>query len=132
MTTELSILVWTLVLALLQIAAAAVARNGQYGMKWNAGPRDEAMPPLKPLPGRLARAQANLFETLPLFIAALLVAHLAGREGGLTTVGAWFYLVARIVYVPLYAFGVFGVRSLAWMVSTVGLVLILLRLLGAA
>jgi uncharacterized MAPEG superfamily protein len=132
MSTELTILVWTLVLALVQIFAAAHVRTRQYGLPWNAGPRDAEMPPLNPLAGRLARAQANLFETLPLFIAAVLTAHAGGREGGLTTIGAWTYLIGRVVYVPLYALGVPYVRSLVWIASLLGLLMILVRLLGIA
>jgi uncharacterized MAPEG superfamily protein len=132
MTTELTLLAATLVLALVQIFAAAGARTQQFGMQWNAGPRDEALPPLNPVAGRLVRAQANLYETLPLFIAVVLIAHVAGREGGLTTVGAWLYLVGRIVYVPLYAMGIPVVRSIAWGIALVGLLMILARLFGIA
>ena len=132
MSTELTLLTWTLILALVQIFAAAGARTQQFGMKWNAGPRDEELPPLNPVAGRLVRAQANLFETLPLFIAAVLMAHLAGKEGGVTTLGCWLYLVGRVAYVPLYAMGVPGIRSLAWGVALAGLVMIVVRLLGVA
>ena len=66
MPIELTLLGATLVLALVQIMIAGQLRTRQYGTKWNAGPRDEAQPPLDPLPARLVRAQANLFETLPL------------------------------------------------------------------
>ena len=132
MTIELTLLAWTLVLALVQIFAAAGARTRQYGSKWNAGARDEQLPPLNPVAGRLVRAQANLFETLPLFIAAVLIAHVAGKEGGLTTIGAWLYLVGRAVYVPLYALGIPVVRSIVWGLALVGLLLILGRLVGIA
>ena len=46
MTLELKILAWTLVLAFVQILLFDVARTGQYGLKWNTGPRDVVMPPL--------------------------------------------------------------------------------------
>ena len=132
MTIELVMLTCTLVLALVQIFAAAGARTAQYGMKWNAGPRDEALPPLNPLAGRLVRAQANLFETLPLFAAAALMAHVAGRENNLTALGAQLYFWGRLVYLPLYAVGVPMVRSLVWGVSLAGLVMILAVLFGLA
>ena len=122
MTAELTMAAWTLVLALVQIFAFSTARTAQYGFKWNAGPRDEEPPPLKPVAARLKRAQDNLFETLPLFLAAVLIAHAAGRETSQGALGAELYFWARVVYVPLYAFGVPGLRSLAWLVSLVGLV----------
>ena len=131
MTTELTLLAWTVVLALVQIGLASVLRTRDYGMQWNAGPRDEAMPPVGKLTGRLVRAQENMFETLPLFIAVVLIAHAAGREGRLTALGAELYFWARVVYLPLYAFGVPYVRSLAWVASLVGLLMILAAVLGA-
>lgn len=123
---ELTLLAWTLVLALVQIVLAAHFRTRETGAAYNAGPRDEPGPPIGKLTGRLQRAQNNLFETLPLFAAALLIAHGAGREGTLTLWGAWLYLCARIVYVPLYALGLPIVRSLVWAVSLIGLLLVLI------
>jgi uncharacterized MAPEG superfamily protein len=121
MTIELMMLAWTLVLAFVQILLFDFARTAQYGLKWNTGARDEEMPPLNPRAQRLQRAQANLFETLPLFIGVVLIAHVAGRTGEMSALGAQIYFWARVAYVPLYAFGVRGLRSLAWLVSIVGL-----------
>lgn len=124
MTFELTMLAWTLVLAFVQILLFDFARTREYGMAWNTGPRDEEMPPLSPEANRLKRAQDNLFETLPLFIGFVLISHVAGHNGVLTHWGTLLYLVARIVYVPLYTLGVRMVRSLVWMVSLVGLVMV--------
>ena len=124
MTTELSMLAWTLVLAFVQILLFDFARTGQYGIKWNTGARDESMPPLSPMAGRLERAQANLFETLPLFMGFVLVGHLAGIHTAGTALGAQIYFWARVAYVPLYAFGVKQVRSLVWLVGLAGLVMV--------
>lgn len=129
MTIELKLLGWTLVLALVQILLPSHFRDRETGRAYNAGPRDEAGPPVGRVTGRLQRAQRNLYETLPVFGLAVLIAHVAGREGGLTLWGAWLYLAARIVYVPLYAFGIPYVRSAVWLVSFVGLLLVLLAVL---
>ena len=87
------------------------------------------MPPLSPIADRLGRAQANLFETLPLFIAAVLIAHAAGVHSGRTVLGAELYFWGRVVYLPLYAFGVPQVRSLVWLVSLFGLLMIVAAIL---
>jgi uncharacterized MAPEG superfamily protein len=129
MTTELMILAWTLVLALVQISLAAAFRNRETGLAYNMGTRDEPAPPPHPVTARLQRAQANLFETLPLFAAAVLIANAAGREGDLTLWGCWIYLVARVVYVPLYAMGIPVLRSVACGASLLGLVLVLAAIL---
>lgn len=124
MTIELKLLAWTLVLAFVQILLFDFARTGQYGLKWNTGARDEAMPPLKPGSERLKRAQDNLFETLPLFIGFVLIAHAIDLHTTATVLGAQLYFWGRVAYVPLYAFGIKQVRSLVWMVATFGLAMI--------
>ena len=123
MSTELTILGWTLVLALVQIFLPAALRDKETGSAYNMSPRDTPGPPVGKLTGRLQRAQANLFETLPLFIGAVLIAHVAEREGALTLWGCGLFLVARLVHLPLYAFGVPLVRSLVWLVSIAGLLM---------
>jgi uncharacterized MAPEG superfamily protein len=125
MTTELTVLAWGTLLAFIHIGTAAQVRTRQYGSKWNMGARDEALPPALPLVGRLERAQANFFETFPLMIAAVLIVTIAGLTTRNTALGAWLWLGARVVYLPLYAMGVPVVRSLAWAVSLVGLVMVL-------
>jgi len=130
MTTELMLLGWTLVLALGQILLTALLRDQETGMAYSMGPRDGAAPPPRPVTARLQRAQANLFETLPLFAAAVLVAHVAGREGALTLWGCWLYLGARIAYLPLYAAGIPVLRSLVWFASLAGLVMLLAAVLA--
>jgi len=124
MTFELTMLAWTLVLAFVQILLFDFARSREYGMQWNTGPRDEEMPPLSNMANRLKRAQDNLFETLPLFIGFVLIANLAGKDGTATHWGTLIYLVGRVVYVPLYAMGVRMLRSLVWIVSLVGLLMV--------
>ena len=128
MTTELTYLALTLILALVQVFLPAGARTVEFGSKWNAGARDTTPAATRPLTGRLERAQANLFETLPLFIGAVLIAHVIGAESPLTLWGTALYFWARVVYVPLYAFGVPYVRSLVWLVSLAGLGMVLASL----
>ncbi|MBS9478423.1 MAPEG family protein [Ancylobacter radicis] len=132
MTLELSLLGWSLVLALVQILLPAMYRNRETGVAYNASARDEPGPPVGIVTGRLRRAQANLFETLPIFIAAVLIVHVTGREGLLTAWGASLYLAARVAYLPLYAFGVPYLRSAVWTVSLAGLGLLLIAILVPA
>jgi len=73
----------------------------------------------------MQRAQKNLYETLPLFIAAVLTTHVLGRESDQTALGASLYLGGRVLYVPLYVLGIPVVRTLVWLVATVGLLLVL-------
>jgi uncharacterized MAPEG superfamily protein len=132
MSTELVLLGWTLVLAIVQILLHSTLRTREVGMAFNASARDGTPPPPSKVTARLERAKLNLFETLPLFIGAVLATHVAGVTGTLTWWGCWLYFGARVLYVPLYAFGVPYLRSLVWVVSMAGLALVLLALLGNA
>ena len=124
-STELHALAWTVVLAIVQLFLPAGFRNRETGAAYNAGPRDGGAPPPGKVTARLQRAQANLYESLPLFAALVLTAHVAGREGAATAYAAWAFLALRAVYVPLYAFGVPYVRSLVWALSLACLVVYL-------
>jgi uncharacterized MAPEG superfamily protein len=131
MTLELTLLAWTLVLAIVQILLPGMMRTSETGVDYNASARDAKSPaPIGKVTGRLLRAQHNLFETLPLFAAAILIAHVAGRNGDLTYWGAVLYLTSRVVYVPMYAAGIPVLRSIVWSVGFVGLILVLAAILA--
>lgn len=130
MAVELRILAWAMVLLLAHIFAAAHLKTKQYGPRWNMGARDEKLPPLHPVAGRLLRAQANFTETLPIAVVALIGVVVAQRTSGHTALGGWIWLGARIVYLPLYAFGVPVLRTLVFGVSLIGLGMVLWPLLG--
>jgi uncharacterized MAPEG superfamily protein len=132
MTTELIVLAWGSILALVHVFAAIRAKTRQYGTQWNMGPRDEDLPPLAPVAGRLARAQANFYESFPIMAAAILIVSVAHLESRWTAIGALVWLAARAAYLPLYAWGVRVVRSLAWLASLVGIVMVLWPALAVA
>jgi uncharacterized MAPEG superfamily protein len=127
MTTELWLLAGTVVLALVQIGLASSAAKQVTGIAWAVGPRDVPID-LTGLAGRLDRAQRNLMESLPLFAIAVIIAHLAGRNGWLTELGTHLYLWGRVAYVPAYALGVPWLRTVIWQVAMIGVVLILAAL----
>ena len=129
MAVELKIAALGALLLLLHIFAAVHLKTKQYGREWNVGARDESLPPLNPVAGRLARAQANFQETFPIAIVALLGVVIAGRTSAWTALGGWIWLAARTIYLPLYAFGVPVVRTIAFTVSIAGLVIVLWPLL---
>lgn len=121
---ELAVLGMTVVLGLLQLLIGARAGNSQRGVSWNVGARDAEPPKVSPLAGRLERAYRNFMETFPFFAAAILIAHAAGRFSWVTELGACTYLAARVIYWPLYAAGVPVLRTLVWLVSVIGIVMV--------
>lgn len=127
MAFELQMLAAAVIIGIIHLLWAAAAAQPQRGLKWNTGPRDEPVV-LTGVAGRLERAFANFRETFPFFAVLVIVDYLGGRLGDLTSYGAVAYVVARAVYIPLYAFGVPYVRSLAWVASMVGILMLLAAL----
>jgi len=95
----------------------------RVNFRFALGPRDTPLPTV-PGAGRASRAHANLMESLPVFLTLALLVLILGVDGPLPRTGAAIYVVARVVYVPSYVFGVAFVRSLLWAVAWVGLVLL--------
>ena len=130
MPIELRILAFGALLLFVHIFTATRFKTAQYGRKWNVGARDEALAPPSPVTGRTMRAQANFQETFPIAIVALLGVVLADRTSELTALGGWIWLGARIIYLPLYAAGIPVIRTIVFVISMVGLFMVLWPLLA--
>lgn len=128
--TEITVLGWSVVLLLVQIAAQAVS-SYDLGPNYLMGPRDTERKSANVLSGRFARALKNLLETYPAFVALALALVVSGKAGGIAATGAWIWLVARIVFVVVYGLGVPVVRTLVWLVALAGLLMMLARLMFA-
>ncbi len=131
MTIDLWMLVWAVLLTFAHVVVAAVGATSRVGLATLAGNR-EAMPELDGWVGRALRAHRNMLESLPIFAALVLVAHVSGTADAQTALGAQVFVVARLVYAVIYLFGIPWLRTLVFAVSVVGLVMILVRLFGAA
>jgi len=122
---------WSVVLGFVHIVASSHAQSLQRGYRWTASARDEQLPPLEGIAGRLERALSNYLETFPLFVALVLTAEAAGVHSGFTKWGSLLYLGARVAYLPLYALGVPLIRSLVWNVAALGMLFFVIALLRA-
>lgn len=127
MTTELTILGLSVVLLVVHIGIQGQSVTKERGTTWNAGARDEPQKPLGVLAGRAQRALENYKETWPAFIALALGLSVSGQSGGIGAIGACVWFAARVVYVPLYLLGIPVWRSIVYLVSLVGLVMMLVR-----
>lgn len=94
----------------------------RVNLSFALGPRDTPVPTV-PAAERASRALANLMESLPVFITLALLVLILGADGPIPRTGAAIYVVARLVYVPSYVFGIAFVRSLLWALAWVGLLL---------
>jgi uncharacterized MAPEG superfamily protein len=120
MTAELWLLFASLSLYGLYLGAQSLIFRWHYGIRYAASARDEEKPEGELL-GRAERALRNFNETWLVFVILCLIGHLAMPGEPLVFWGAIVWFVARIVYLPLYLFGVFMIRSLVWNVSLIGL-----------
>jgi uncharacterized MAPEG superfamily protein len=123
MTTELTVLTLAALLQVVQFFLMSIPANLELGQGKTLGPRDPdrlGKPLIEQVSvrtGRLFRALNNHFEGLILFSIACLVITVSGQSTGLTGACAWIYLIARVLYVPAYAFGWVPWRSLIWFVG---------------
>jgi uncharacterized MAPEG superfamily protein len=127
-STEVWVLGWSAVLLIVQVVAQATAAS-DLGPTYLFSPRDEARESKSVVARRLYRALKNLLETYPAFIALVVALAVTGKTGGLAATGAGLWLAARVIYVLIYAAGVPVVRTVVWLASIVGLILMLIRLM---
>jgi uncharacterized MAPEG superfamily protein len=129
LSTELKMLFYSSLLGIFQLLFATYLKTAKRGLKWNLSARDEKMPDLTGEAGRMDRAFKNFMETFPFFIAAIVMVQITQIHSTLSSAGAMIYFWARLVYVPLYAAGIPGVRTLVWSISFVGLIMVIAALL---
>src|SRR6266480_4803775 len=130
MTIELRFLVASVILGLVHLIAASHLISFQYGYRWTASDREEAMPPLRGLANRVDQATTNFLETFPFFAALVLIAHITNHDGALTLWGAHLYFWGPVGYLLAAALGYGLVRSMVfWNTALTGMVLFLVALL---
>jgi uncharacterized MAPEG superfamily protein len=124
---DLKYLLFSVLLAFVQVLIAAAAANQVVGLNTLAGNRDD-LPVLAGFAGRARRAHLNMIENMVLFTALVLVAAVANKANAMTATGAMIFFWARLAYAVIYLLGIPWLRTLAWFVSVIGLVIIALQL----
>ena len=107
------------VAALLPLLCSVLAKRGSFGKKRSQGGYDNHDPRawLAQQSGASARAnaaQANSFEALPFFIAAVLVAHQLGAGQVVLDLLGVLYVFLRLFYILMYVSDMPRVRSAVW------------------
>lgn len=121
MTIELQMLGWATALGFVYVFVAIGFATWQRGLKWNTGNRDDALQPLGKYAQRADRASRNFLETFPFFAAATLAVVVADQTGTQTALGAGIYLIARVIYLPIYIAGIPYLRTLVYILSIWGI-----------
>ncbi len=125
MFNELQLLAWACLLGIAQLFFAAHFSTKQRGMDWNISARDTKAPELTGIAGRLDRAFKNYLETFVFFAVAVLVVEARRKNSDISLYGSILYLIARTLYVFIYAAGIKFVRTLVWFASLIGLFMVL-------
>jgi uncharacterized MAPEG superfamily protein len=129
MTPELVYLVWSAALTLLLAVIAVSGATLEVGLPRLAGNR-EGMAEMEGWAGRAARAHRNMLENLVLFAILVLAARAANVSNAMTLLGAQLFFWGRVAHAIIYIAGIPWLRTAAWAVSVLGLILIFLQLIG--
>jgi uncharacterized MAPEG superfamily protein len=124
MCLELSVALW-----LVHVLVQASFGNVELPSGYLFTSRDRPAAASGLLFGRATRALANYVENLTPFVAVALALIVTQRTGGSGALGATIWILARIVYIPFYLFGIMYARTAIWALSIVGLVMMLARLI---
>ena len=124
--TILSYLILSAALFAVMILVQDLIGVKQYGVGPLVGARDK-MAEANLLSARAKRANQNMMEAMVIFVPLAVVAMHANVTGAV--LGAAIFFWARVAYAPLYWFGVPWLRSAAWIVSVIGLIMMFLKLL---
>ncbi len=123
--SELTCLILSVLLWLTHVLVQAAASGSALPLPYLVSSRDKPAVPQGLAYGRATRALANYVENFTAFVA-LDLAFIATHHPGFIWPTIW--IVARIVYLPLYLFDVTYFRSIAWGVGLLAIVAMLVRL----
>ncbi len=134
MSIELQYLIFAVFLLLIQMlfqTGAGFLANGFMGL---AGSRDDEVLTTG-IGGRFERSYYNMLETFPVFAALVLIMEVAVAneymDRNTTSIMAvQLYFWARVVYIPLYIIAIPFLRTIAWLISMVGILMLAWPLLG--
>jgi uncharacterized MAPEG superfamily protein len=120
-----------LVAAILPIICAGIAKSGMFSTPRRDGGYDNHDPRAwlarqTDWRGRANAAQANTFEALPFFFAAVIIAHTLSASQTMVDVLCFLWLLLRSLYIIMYLGDMATARSGVWVGALVVNVAILL------
>lgn len=112
-------IIYALGLTLLQLWIIPMALNFK-NLGWMMSNRDEDLDISSMLYlQRINKSTANLYESLPAFLALVLLSLLMGVD---TSTAACVWLLARVAHLVFYVTGIGMLRTLSWLISLGALV----------
>ncbi len=126
--SETSYIILSVALFFGMILVQSLVSIKHHGLVPLAGARDEMKAPTFLLE-RMKRANQNMIEAMVMFVPLTLIVIHTDQLSMSTAVGAAMFFWGRLVYAPLYWFGVSWFRTVAWGVSMAGIALMFINLL---
>lgn len=124
MGADLWALFTAIAFGMIHLGLSSILSLAQLGPHYILSARDQQRDP-SGFAGRIARAYRNYLENFAQFAAAIALVNFADANGAYTDIGAWTFVIARILYVPAYAIGAPGIRPMCWSIANFGVVIIL-------
>ena len=118
--TRFTIAYWcVLVMAILPTVCAGIAKYGMFSKSRRDGGYDNHNPRAwlgkqTDWRARANAAQANTFEALPFFFAAVIIAHQLQARQTVVDILAFMFVVLRVGYVLMYVADMAKTRSVIW------------------
>ena len=111
-----------LVAALLPIICAGIAKSGMFRVSPQKGGYDNNNPRAwlvrqTDWRARANAAQANTFESLPFFFAAVIIAHQLQAAQALLDILAFVFVMLRLAYIVMYVADMAKIRSAVWVAA---------------
>ena len=108
-----------LFMALLPLLCAYLGKRSGFGKPRRDGGYDNVDPRAwqakqTGFTARANGAQANTFEALPFFFAAVIIAHQMNAIQARLDILALVFVFLRVLYVVMYVAGIGGLRSMIW------------------
>ena len=111
-----------LVAAVLPVVCAGIAKSGMFSISPKKGGYDNNNPRAwlakqTDWRARANAAQANTFEALPFFFAAVIIAHQLQARQTVVDILAFMFVVLRIAYITMYVADMAKTRSAIWVLA---------------
>ena len=107
-------IIYALALTLLQLWIIPMALNFK-NLSWMMSSRDQDLDTSSNLyPQRVNKSTANLYESLPAFLALALLSLVLGVD---TSSAACVWLIARLGHLIFYVAGIGLLRTASWLIS---------------
>ena len=131
MNSELTYLTWSVIIVLGYLVIQVLEQIIRNGLVVALTYQTDKEKPIGALMQRFNASFSNFLVSYPAFISLVVVITVTNSSTELTALGAAIWFWARIAHIPAHVSGLPVIRTLAWIASMAGLVMMLYPLLNS-